>query len=80
MENQEIETSNLEQPKTRKRKLLTDPEKIHAKCKVCKEAENLENMIRHQLPIKDLRGIVLYQAFEYVYFCSEGCGGLFNIN
>jgi len=66
-----------ETPKTRKRKLLTDSVSLWAKCKVCKEAGNLENLIRHRIPIKHLAGIELYGAFEYVYFCSENCKGLF---
>ena len=72
-----LETLTSETPKTRKRKLLTDPERIHAKCKVCKEAGNLENLIRHRIPVKNLAGVELYGAFEYVYFCSESCKGLF---
>jgi len=78
MDSQEIETKDLteEQPKTRKRKILTDPERISANCKVCKEPGNLENMIRHQLAVKNLLGVELYSAFEYVYFCSESCRGL----
>ena len=81
MNNQELEAKDLteEQPKTRKRKLLTDPEGIRAHCKVCKEPGNLENMIRHALAVKNLLGVELYGAFEYVYFCSESCQGLFSI-
>ena len=79
MDNQEKETKELalETPKTRKRKLLTDPERIWASCQVCKEAGNLENMIRHGLEAKDSRGVVLHGAFRYVYLCSESCKGLF---
>lgn len=84
MENEETEKEKLtletltpETSKTRKRKILTEPERIHAKCKVCKEEGNLENMVRHQLPIKDSRGVELYGGFEYVYFCGESCKGLF---
>ena len=75
MDNQETETKELtpEQPETRKRKLLTASVILWAKCKVCLEAGNLENLIRHKLPVKDLVGVDLYSAFEYVYFCSEGC-------
>jgi hypothetical protein len=81
MNNQEIEPKDLteEQPKTRKRKILTDPERIRTKCKVCLEVGNLENMIRHQLAVKNLLGVELYNAFEYVYFCGEACKGLFSI-
>lgn len=77
--NNEAEAKNLteEQPKPRKRKLLTEPERIHAKCKVCKEPGNLENMIRHGIPVKNLLGVELYKAFSYIYFCSESCKGLF---
>lgn len=71
MNEQEIITPE-ESPK-RKRKILTDPESLWAKCKTCKEPGNLENMVRHQLPKKDLRGVILYGSFEYVYFCSESC-------
>lgn len=74
MNNQELEEKET---KTRKRKLLTDPERIQTKCKVCLEVGNLENLIRHQLPVKNLAGVVLNGAFEYVYFCSENCQGLF---
>jgi hypothetical protein len=81
MDNQELEPKDLteEQPKTRKRKILTDPERIRTNCKVCKEPGNLENMIRHGIPVKNLLGIELYSAFEYIYFCSEACKGLFSI-
>ena len=75
-----LENLTLETPKPRKRKILTEPERIHAKCKVCKEPGNLENMVRHQLPIKDSRGVELYGSFEYVYFCGESCRGLFIVN
>jgi len=77
MDNQEVENLNPEQPKTRKRKLLTDPERIWTKCKVCFEPGNLENMIRHALAVKNLAGVELYGAFEYIYFCGEACKGLF---
>ena len=87
MENEETEKEQLtlenltpETPKTRKRKILTEPERIHAKCKVCKEPGNLENMVRQGLEVKDSRGVVLYGAFRYVYFCSEACKGLFIVN
>lgn len=66
-----------EESSKRKRKILTDPESLWAKCKVCKEVGNLENMIRQGLEVKDGRGVVLYGSFEYVYFCSEACRGLF---
>jgi len=79
MNSQEIETKTLteETPKIRKRKLLTDPEGIRAKCKACLEVGNLENMIRHQLAVKNSAGVELCGAFEYVYFCSENCKALF---
>jgi len=60
----------------RRRKILTEPERIYAKCKVCLEPGNLDNMIRHGLEIKDSREVVLYGCFEYVYFCSENCQGI----
>jgi len=66
-----------EESSKRKRKILTEPERIHAKCKVCLEPGNLENMIRHGIPIKNLAGVVVNSAFEYVYFCGENCQGLF---
>jgi len=44
----------------RKRKILTEPERIYAKCKVCQEPGNLDNMIRKQIPTKDLKGVELY--------------------
>jgi len=65
-----------EESTKRKRKILTEPERIHAKCKVCLEPGNLENMIRHGLEVKDSRGVILYWAFNYLYFCSENCYGL----
>ena len=79
MDNQETETKELtpEQPETRKRKLLTASVILWAKCKVCLEPGNLENLIRHGIPIKNSAGVELYKAFEYVYFCSESCKGLF---
>ncbi len=79
MDNLETESKELieETPKTRKIKLLIDPEGIRASCKVCKEVGNLERLIRHGIPVKDLAGVVLNGAFEYVYFCSEACKGLF---
>ena len=72
-----LETLTPETPKTRKRKLLTDPDRLKVDCKVCKETGNPENLIRHGIPIKNLAGVVLNGAFEYVYFCSESCKGLF---
>jgi len=82
MNNQEIETKTLneETPKTRKRKILTDPEGIKTKCKVCLEVGNLENMIRQQLAVKNSTGVELCGAFEYVYFCSENCKALFLVS
>ena len=65
-----------ESPK-RKRKILTDPDRIWASCQVCKEAGNLDNMVRKQIPTKDLKGVELYWAFNYLYFCSDSCQGLF---
>ena len=66
-----------ETPKTRKRKILTDPERIRVNCRVCKEVGNLDNLIRQGIPVKNLLGVVLNGAFEYVYFCGENCKGLF---
>jgi hypothetical protein len=66
-----------EESTKRKRKILTDPERIFAKCQVCQEPGNLDNMIRKQIPTKDLKGVELYQAFNYLYFCSGSCQGLF---
>ena len=82
MNNQETENKELtpEQPKVRKRKLLTDPDKLWSKCKVCSEAGNLENMIRHGIPWKNSAGVELYGAFSYIYFCSENCKALFIID
>ena len=82
MDNQETETKELtpETSKPRKRKLLTASVTLWAKCKVCLEPGNLENLIRHGIPIKNSVGVVLNGAFEYVYFCSENCKGLFKNN
>ena len=79
MDNQEIENKELteKQPETRKRKLLTASVILWAKCKVCLEPGNLENLIRHGIAIKNEAGVVLNGAFEYVYFCGESCKGLF---
>lgn len=66
-----------EESTKRKRKILTDPERMFAKCPICKEPGNLENMLRKQIPTKDLRGVELYGAFNYLYFCGENCNGLF---
>lgn len=60
----------------RKRKILTDPERIWAKCKNCAEPGNLDNMVRKQIPTKDLKGVELYRAFNYLYFCSDSCYGM----
>lgn len=79
MDNQKIDSKELteKQPETRKRKLLTASVTLWAKCKVCLEPGNLENLIRHGIPIKNELGVVLHGAFEYVYFCSESCRGVF---
>jgi hypothetical protein len=77
MNEQKITKPTEETLKTRKRKLLTDQNGLWAKCKVCQEEGNLENLIRQQLAVKNELGVELYQAFNYVYFCSEACQGLF---
>ena len=61
----------------RKRKILTEPERIYAKCKVCLEPGNLENMVRKPIATKNSQGVELYGAFNYLYFCGESCQGLF---
>ena len=66
-----------EESTKRKRKILTDPERIFAKCKVCQEPGNLDNMVRQGIPVKDLKGVEMYGAFNYLYFCSDSCYGLF---
>jgi hypothetical protein len=76
MNNQETEIKELT-PKTRKRKILTEPERIFAKCKICLEPGNLENMVRKQIATKNSQGVELYGAFDYVYFCGESCQRLF---
>jgi len=76
--NQAPTTPPTEETPKRKRKLLNDPESLWAKCRACQEAGNLENLIRHQLPVKNSAGVELHMAFEYVYFCSVACQGLFN--
>jgi hypothetical protein len=67
-----------EESTKRKRKILTDPDRIFAKCQICQAPGNLDNMIRKQIPTKDLKGVELYWAFNYLYFCSEACQGLFS--
>jgi hypothetical protein len=76
--NNSIIPTLTEEVSKRKRKILTDPERIFACCQVCKEPGNLENMLRKQIPVKDERGVELYRGFNYVYLCSENCLGLFN--
>ena len=49
-----------EESTKRKRKILTDPDRIFAKCQVCQEPGNLDNMLRKQIPTKDLKGVELY--------------------
>lgn len=61
----------------RKRKLLNDPERMWAECRVCKEPGNLENMLYLKVPFSDSQNQVLYGCFEGIYFCSENCQGLF---
>lgn len=63
--------------KPRKKKILTDLGSVRAKCKVCLEVGNWENMLRHAIALKNSLGVVLYGAFEYVYFCGESCKVLF---
>ena len=75
---EEIKTLLEESPKGKKRKLLTSLDNCWAKCQVCKEAGNLENLIRQGIPIKSSVGLVIHGAFRYVYFCTESCQGLFN--
>ena len=75
--NENESEKELEQPKTRKRKLNLD--ELWAKCKICLELGNLENLIRHKLPIKNNQGIELHSAFNHIYFCSENCKGLFRV-
>lgn len=70
-------TKTEESPKVRKRKLLTESVTLWAKCKVCQEPGNLENLIRHGIPVKSTVGVVIHGAFRYVYFCGENCQGLF---
>jgi hypothetical protein len=79
MNNQAIETKapNEKETKPRKRKLLTDSATLWAKCKVCLEPGNLENLIEHRIPAKNLEGVVVNGGFKHVYFCSENCKGLF---
>lgn len=62
------------EPKIRKKKL--DLEILWAKCQTCLESGNLENLLRYKQPIKDSRGVELYGAFSYLYFCGENCKGL----
>lgn len=77
---EEKEIKNQETLKPRKRKILTDPDKLKASCKVCKEPGNLENMVRYGIPVKNELGVVLYGSFRYVYLCGENCKGLFGLN
>jgi hypothetical protein len=74
----EIQTiTTLETSKTRKRKLLTNPESLWTSCRACKEPGNLENMVYQRLSLKDQEGKEIFGAFEGVYFCSESCQRLF---
>ena len=77
-ENQAVTNKLTEEtPKTRKKKLLTDPERMWTSCRVCKEPGNLENMVYQRLALKDQEGKEIFGAFEGVYFCSESCQRLF---
>lgn len=77
-ENQTTTKLTEETPKTRKRKLLTDPESVWTSCRVCKEPGNVENMLWQKMPFKDQEGKVIFGSYEGVYFCSENCRGLFS--
>ncbi|CAG8463127.1 39503_t:CDS:10 [Gigaspora margarita] len=57
-------TLTEESPKVKKRKLLTADHTLWAKCAVCKEAGNLENLVRHGIPVKNELGVELYKAFS----------------
>ena len=70
------ENKDLEQVRTRKKKF--DLEILWTKCQACLEPGNLENLLRHKLPIKNSQGVELYGAFGYLYFCGENCKGLWN--
>jgi len=70
-------TTTLETSKTRKRKLLTDPESLWTSCRACKELGNIENMLWQKIPFKDQNGKEIFGAFEGVYFCSDSCQRLF---
>lgn len=63
--------------KARKRKILTDPNSLWAKCQACKEPGNIENLIWQKIPIKDKNGKEIFGSFKGVYFCSTDCQGLF---
>lgn len=73
--NNELEIKELseESTKTRKRKLLTNSESLWARCQICREPGNLENLIRKAIAVKNSAGVELYQSFNYVYFCSLTC-------
>jgi len=84
MNNQEIASLELsekeeKEPKIRKRKLLTDPERMWAECRVCKETGNLENMVYLKVPFTDSQDKVLYGCYEGVYFCGEECQEKFRL-
>lgn len=77
MPNEESAQQSLtEESNKRKRKLLTSLDNCWAKCQVCQEAGNLENLIRYQIAVKNSVGVEFYGGFNYVYFCSVVCQGL----
>ncbi|KLL04259.1 MAG: hypothetical protein MRERV_25c005 [Mycoplasmataceae bacterium RV_VA103A] len=57
--------------KTRKRKF--DPDKMWAKCRVCGETGNIENMLWQKVAFANGNGQVLFGCYEGVYFCSDSC-------
>jgi hypothetical protein len=59
MENQNSTPPINNGEKTRKRKLLTDPERMGARCRVCQEPGNVENMLWQKIPLKDSQGQVI---------------------
>ncbi|WP_322632298.1 hypothetical protein [endosymbiont DhMRE of Dentiscutata heterogama] len=65
--------SKAKNNKSKKRKLLTDPNRLWTRCKTCQEPGNLENLIYQKIPVKNKEKKELFGCYEGIYFCSEDC-------
>jgi len=62
-----------------KRKRKLDLNSLWAKCRLCKEPGNLENMLYLKVAFADSQNKVLHGCYEGVYFCSEICQEKFKL-